>query len=453
MEEVNFKTFAESFFLQLGAKVQWNNDVLTITNVPQGFEEFYGKKAPYRLVFSTSSDPMAELVARGSFILKAMTSYLDQRGQTALIKLDFDRDYKEEFTRYFKFKNSNLLQITSRETYDSLVRFTFGTTLQYLNEKETVTNSIFVKNNLVVPFVLEKYNQKEGKSDEFSVQDIKPAYEVAKSSLKSLIEPRLKESQALLKVKLERELARIQQHYTHQRQEREVHLQKLRDQLAQLEKQSSDLVAAKKQRVAESIRDYENSSIHEKFSKEEAFFIQDETHKHALNVHNKLINTSLIYYPIFTFTFFLKNADVTRQVALTYNPLDDSLVQPIRCEGCKSEIREILICSSSHIVCANCYDQCRQCERGICKNCTIRTCDVCMRKLCKRCAVKCTLCWKDVCKTHSHINYVNGKIGCSNCLQRCAVCGTYADKKHSKNTQRGNTCDKCARLSAVKFDR
>ena len=452
-ETEQIRKFAEGFFSNLKCQMKWDGRVLNITHVPFEFEQFYGKKAPYSIVFEHGIDENAELVTRGSFLLKTMTSYLDQLGQTSLIKLDFSRDYAEEFKRHLKLRNSELQHITQHADYRYLIRFTFGTTLQYMNEKEQVLNSLFVQDGKVVDFDLEKYKHSEGDEKEVKVGDNKEAYGIAKEKVKSLVEMRIKEAQAMLGARLEREQARIKQHYSNQRQELNRHVTKLNEQLAQLEKSATrdTLYEQKKQRILEGLKQYSDLAIREKLDKEEKFFLQDEVHKHTLNVHNRLVNTSLIYYPIFTFTIYLKGKDVSKSVQVVYDPFEDKLIQNINCETCKREPQQIFVCSSAHIVCNNCFDECRECGKGLCKLCSAKSCESCARKLCKNCVLKCTLCWNDFCKMHMNVNYATGKAACLRCLKRCSVCGAYGDVKHIKKTDKGDICLKCERLRDVDF--
>ena len=442
--------FTESFFSNLKCQLTWENSVLKVTHVPSDFEQFYGKKSPYLLVFKQGIDENAELVTRGSFLLKTMTSYLDQVGKTSLIKLDFKRDYKEEFKRYLKLRNSELQSIAEHEEPKQILRFTFSTTLQYLNEKEQVLNSVFVSDGKVIDFDLDKYKQIEGKEEDIKPQDNKEPYTVAKESVKKLVESRISDASKVLATRLEREQARIKQHYAQQRSELDKHIDRIKEQIVNMDKGPQDQANAQKRvRLNESLKQYDSPAIREKLLKEEQFFLQDEAHKHALNVHNKLISTSVIYYPVFTFTLYLKHKDGVKGAAVVYDPMADAIVQNIHCETCNREPQQIFICSSSHIVCNNCFDECRGCHRGLCKQCAIKSCESCARKLCKDCVVRCTICWNDACTSHIAINYPTGKAGCLRCLKRCTRCGLYGDVDHIKRTEQGDICLKCDRLMNV----
>ena len=414
------KKFTEAFFNNLKCNLIWKSDILEVSNVPSAFEEFFGKKAPYFISFDQSMENV-ELVSKGSFLLKTMIKYLGDRAQTTLIKLDFERDYKNEIEHYFNFRGCEIYRFDKKTNYNSLLRFTFTTTLQYLNEREQLTNDVYVQNNQVIPFIIEKHKYVQGMKNEVPDVDVRIAYVQSKEYLKQLIAPHILETQEILKTKLEKETQRIQEHYTHQRREIEVSVQRLIDQkknvLKEFPEDSNDL-KQKLLRIDEQIVNLRNPNKEKELLDEEQFFIQDELHKLSLGVDNKLMNTAIIYYPIFTFSLTLKNVHAARQLDLTYDPLNDTLT-PVQCEACKRELRELMICSSGHVVCSNCDRPCAECGRELCSQCMKRTCDTCARRLCKRCG------------------------------QQCSQCLQVSCKSHFENTKGRSICQKCARLDAL----
>ena len=442
--------FAESFFVSLGSQVSTDGTNLLITKIPADFERAYGKPGPYKISFDTSTS--GELLSKGSFLLKTMTSYLEQRGQTALIKLIFEQDYLGAFRRSFSFKRCELVSLSKKPDYRPIYLFSFSTTLQYLNEKEQVMNSIAVRDNQVVPFSLEQYKYEQGNPKDLGNSDVKSAYAFAKESLKSLINPRVEEISKILSEKTSRETDRIKEHYNHQLAERTKILDRLREQIAIIDKANPILppMVQRREKLVENLRTLEDTEFESKLTKEREFFVRDEEFKHSLNVSNKLVSTTLVYYPVFTFTLAIKNKDVSRNLLVDYNPMKNDFESPINCEHCKRSIQEIFLCSSSHILCANCFDTCRSCDRGICSLCMKKTCSQCARKLCKRCVARCAFCWKDVCKTHIKIDYSTGKEGCNSCLRQCSRCGSFADKIHlTQDIDGSEICLKCSKLSKV----
>jgi hypothetical protein len=162
-----------------------------------------------------------------------------------------------------------------------------------------------------------------------------------------------------------------------------------------------------------------------------------------------LINTTLIYYPVFSFDLFLKSKESARQIEVVYDPFQDVLLKGVNCESCKREVREIFLCSSSHISCSSCHEKCSVCDSELCLNCSKKRCEFCGKKLCKKCGVKCASCFKNVCKNHSNKNYADDKIYCLNCLVRCDICSSYTNKARIKKVNEKNICEKCFRTSKL----
>lgn len=453
--ESTLKGFVESFFNNLGCVLQKKEETFHISGVPAEFEMLYGKKGPYVITFDPAAT-QGELVSRGSFLLKIITSYLEQRGQTAIVKLAFDHDYLAAFKRSFSFKKCELVSLTKKALYRPIYIFSFGTTLQYINEKEQVMNSIAIHNGSVLPFNLDQYNHEPGNPRELDTSGVRESYGAAREALKKLIEPRITDISEVLSQKIARESERIRGHYQQRLGEKEHTLVKLKEQLTTLDKTSPlpPAMAQRRERLVENLRLLEDSHFESALKEEQEFFIRDEEFKHALNVSTKLVSTTIAYYPVFIFTLTIKNRDVVRTLTIPYNTFSNDFEKPLLCEGCQHSIREIFLCGSAHVICTNCFDSCRTCERGMCSLCVRKTCTQCARKQCKQCVARCTLCWQDVCKTHLRTNYATGTQGCTSCLHACARCGVFADTRHrSRDLEGRELCQKCATLSKVSFTR
>lgn len=446
----DLRRFAHSFFSNLGCTLREDNECLIVSSLPSEFESAYGKQGPYRLNFN-AAHAEGELVARGSFLLKTMTSYLEQRGQTSLVKLVFDQDYLSAFKRSFVFKKCELVSITKTPRYVPIYVFSFSTTFQYLNEKEQVMNTLAVHNGEVIPFFLEQYAYEQGDPRDVSLEESKPSYDKAKQALKERIESRITDISHVLDEKLAQETARIKEHYTHHLAERQTSIARLREQLANLSPQMPSF-AQRKERLMEGLATLELPDFEARLVQEQEFALRDESYKHALNISTKLVSTTVVYYPIFSIGLVLKNSDVSRTFVVSYNPLTNDFAEPVVCEHCKHSLREIFLCSSAHVTCANCFDSCATCSRGVCSLCMKKTCSQCARKVCKRCATRCSFCWKDVCKNHLRTNYATGTEGCLGCLKPCSRCQLFGDTTHLRRQANGSlVCLKCATLASVSF--
>lgn len=456
MENNEIRNFVETFFRNLGASINADGEILNITQVPQDFESLVGKKSPYFVRFD-KPDENSEYITKGSTLLKSMMNYLEQRGQTTLIKLNFEEDFKEELQKYFSFKNCLINAINKKQNFKAIVRFTITTTLQYLNEKEQITNHVCIEDSEVKDFVLENYNYLEGKKEELPQMDLKKDYEIAKNELKNLASKRIEDTAKNLSEKLEREIERVKNHYSRHKEEIMQNVRRLNEnkrvleiQLQKSKPEEIPQINLRIQKIQEALNQIEKSEFEKNLDKEMQFFIADEKNKHSLKINNKLINTSVIYYPIYNFEIFLKSNESVRKLDLVYDPMKDALLKNANCDSCKKEIREIFLCSSGHISCSSCREECSLCKSALCLACTKKRCDFCGRKLCKKCDVKCNSCWKTVCKNHADKNYADGKEYCTNCIKRCEICNQYTTKSRMRKANDKEVCEKCFRTTKLK---
>jgi hypothetical protein len=433
-ENENIKDFSERFFSNLGCKCSWNEKVLVIENVPASFEKFFGKKSPYFLVFQQENcNNNEELMTKGSYLLKSMATWLENLGQTGLLKINLDIS-DTQIKNWFKFRNCEVYNIKKKVQNKSFYKFTFQTTYQYLNEREQISSSFYLQDGSIIEFNLDSFNVSDGKKNEANSQDIKPSYLSAKEALKNIIAQKIKELEVVLETRLEKEIGRIKHHYSSQIKEKQDQLEKSTDSLNQLEKTGKpDKIA----RAKEHIQDLKNSFDFDKIKKEEEFFIADENRKHSLSVDTKLINTTIIYYPIYHISIFLKN-NSGRQIELIYDPLKKEK-SSISCDICKNQISELVLDSCGHLICAKCGSRCSQCSNISCNNC-LSKCEYCKRIVCKKCMSRCQKCGKLVCKSH-----IKKDSMCINCLKQCSVCKDYFEISKIKNCSCGREiCYKCS---------
>jgi hypothetical protein len=419
-EQEDIKNFTVAFFTNLKSNLFWDNNgkKLTITSVPESFEKFYGKKAPYELVFSQKDLTLnEEPMIKGSFLLNCMKEYLSDKGQATLIKLQFDNEIKEELKKYIRLKNSEVSSISKKVDYDWLILFTFLTNLQYLNEKEQIINKITIKKDKLVNFDLDKYQTIEGKKEEINIGDIKSQYALAKEYLKELIKPKIQEITLTLNAKLEKEIQRIKKHYENQLNEDTENRKKIEEQLKELKEQEKkylleEIQKSKIKKMQENLELLNTADKKEKILKEEAFFIQDESHKHSLNIENKMLNTTIVYYPVYNLGICLKNNTATRIFDIKFNPLTKE-ISNINCESCNKDIKEVSLCTSGHLSCSGCLRACLECQNEYCNKCLGNSCFSCGKKLCKKCSKKCSSCGKIKCKNHMHSSSI-----CKTCSEK-----------------------------------
>lgn len=457
--ETNLKKFTEVFFNNLKCKTSWNGNVLVIENVPETIEKLYGKKSPYYLVFEKEHlSPETELVAKGSSLLKIMASYLDNKAQMSLLKINFNPDLKKEITDRLNLNGYELTGISNKIKNDLIFRFTFLTNFQYLNEREQLINSIYVKDDAVVDFNPEKYETCDGTKEEIKIPEVKDKYAFAKDKLKDLIGRKTEEISKYLNQSLEIETRRIKSHYLHHIDEIDKELNKNKENIITLEKKllkanenDKKSIIDKINRLKITIENLKNDGEREKLAKEEIFFINDEKHKHSLNISNNLMNTTIIYYPIYSLKFGLIKKDVkSRHVEIIYDPMNN-LMEKLFCDSCKNEIGEIFVCGSGHINCEKCMRICNTCRNLKCISCIKVNCHACGRDICDKCKIKCSKCLNYCCSADISKEAFTYKPICSKCSKYCTVCLKFSDKMmFSKCTTCGNEiCPKCSKRDMI----
>ena len=422
----DIKNLVFDFFSNLKCNPVWNDEVLFIEKISKDFENFYGKKAPYSFVFEKAGKGDEELIVKGSPLLKAMAGYLESRGQTTLLKINYNVE-AENINKFVQFKNCKITSLSKEPEYHFIYRFTFQTNFQYLNDKEQIISSVYLNDGKVVKFDVEKYPIIEGKKNEIVIGDIKESYNTAKEHLKIVLDEKIKSIGEYLDKKLDKEVTRIKEHYKNQFEELDQMLVKGNAQLLELEKHGkSEEIDKKIEKIKENLLKARNAELREKLRKEEEFFITDETHKHGLNISNSLINTTIIYYPIFNIGLWVKNESAQRRIDLVYNPFLLQ-VQSVSCDVCKKELAEIFLCTGGHVACSDCLGRCGMCGNDYCGSCLARSCAYCNKKLCMKCSSKCLKCGNFFCQNHIKGDSATRTLACVNCMKKCGVCGGYAE--------------------------
>ena len=454
-EQEDLKILVETFFKNIKAVTSWNNNILNIDKVPQDFEKLFGKKAPYGFVFDNSNSNIeTELISKGSSLLKLIASYLDKQAQTTILKIQFNSDIKNEIKKSIDLNDFEIMNTITKNINDYIYRFTIGTTFQYLNEKEQIINTIYIHDKSIENnFKVEDYNTIDGKKEEVILTNIKDQYSIAKDNIRVLIQKRISEISEILNKSIEKEIWRIETHYLSQIHEIDNEIQDNENKIKELEKKLAKSSESNKKSIQEKIshnketnEKLKESEDKQRFIKEKDFFINDEKQKHSLNISNNLINSTIIYYPIYKTKLSLKNklSNINKDIELEYNPLTKKL-SPLLCDSCKNKIKSIEVCSSNHISCKNCLKRCPSCSKIICPSCKSLECSICGIKTCPKCESSCHICKKPVCKNHSCKDNMTGKNLCNNCAVFCTVCNKYTSKNNIKRCEncRSPACIKC----------
>ena len=241
-QKEEIKKFAIDFFNRLGCRTKIENESLVVEGVPSDFEVFYGKKSPYKIIFDKESEnENSELAVKGSFLIKSMANYLENRGQTTLLKIDFKIDPNEIIRKNINLGDSILSSINKKIRYSVVVRFSFLSVFQYLNEKKQILNSICVDEKGKIDFNPEDFKMIEGSSSEFNISDINLYYLNSKKELKNITDKKTNEIKNYLGDKIKKEVERIENHYKNQKEELNKSADRLKSQIKEIEEKSKNI--------------------------------------------------------------------------------------------------------------------------------------------------------------------------------------------------------------------
>ena len=466
-ESMNLKEFVENFFKKINSNVSWKNDALIVSGVPKNFETFLGKSSPYKLVFEPKfvSDD-SELISKGSFFLNSIANFLKSGAKNSLLKMNFPEIKPEsEINSRFTFLNSQIKKITSKQTYDFLSRFTFSTVFQYMNEKENIIQTIYIKDGKI----LSSFNlgtTADGNKREFLVETNGKDYESAKEELKKTISDKSKSIAIELKTSLEKETKRIQEHYSAQIEELKHEYDSVRSHIEKLnlEKEKSkeiEKIEKKLEKLTIQKEKIEKENKIEELKKEMDFIISDEKSKLSLNINTSLLNAAIIYYPSFIYEVSLESIEGAKTIVkIPFDPLQKH-IPPLLSEFDASPIYKVYLCAGGHVCkpnelaecietgkryCAKFMEKCSHCHKPVYKSnssiCSIsgkryaksyvkkdsitnrdvyfqllESCESCLGKTVKENLQKCPSCKRTVCKNCPKKSFVNGslKLACKKC--------------------------------------
>ena len=401
--------FYSKFFKSIGCNVQQRERELVVSEIPANFEKFSGKKGPYFFSFDREREGY-EYVSQSHYLVKTIKEFLEGRGETTLLRIDFGINFKEEIPKRIPFLNSEIRSINKNSTNRFIFKFSFATTFQYLNEKETVINQIYVLDNKIIDFD-NSLNLAEGNKRDFQEVSAEKEYSLAREELKKIILPKTEELKKKLGEQLNNEIARINQLYQNNLSEVEEQENSLKKQI-EANREDRDKV----KRLNKMLENLNENSNKNKIKEEEQEFIQKEIRKHGLKIDTKLVNTTIIYFPFYNLNLTMEvEKNNLKIIELGYDPLK-KIVSPVHCKSCGKEVKEIILCSSGHITCRECGDKCASCGSVYCKSCQTKKCEECGRTLCSHCWNKCDACGKIFCDYHITKN--NGKKICKSCERK-----------------------------------
>jgi hypothetical protein len=445
--EEKLKSFVVKFFENLGCNLSWEENVLIVDKVPESFCNFCNKKSPFHLVFNEKNKiESSELVAPGKGIFNLLTRYLKESGNTTLLKINFEINPVEIIREHFSFKNAIVSDIKVLHKYSFFYRFTFQTDFTYMNKKEKIINEVYVHDKKIVNGDLTGYPVVEGKKEEVSPESVKENYELAKTKVRELVSSQKSEIEEELKQKLDAEIKRVKEYYARQKQEIEDKINKESDRINEIRKPAgqanSFIIEERINKAKESIKKLMDENNEEKIKKEEDASINDIMQKVSLNIENNLLNTTVIYHPLFTFSLYF-DKDIKKSLKIEYNPLTDTISE-LKCNVCDNIVHNVNVCSKGHASCDSCFGVCKNCSRVFCNECLSKKCDGCGSYICSDCTVICPKCKRRICREHITEDKLNFEVGCTFCLKKCPVCRSLSDPLLFKKNSIGFlVCRKC----------
>lgn len=330
---LNIEDKSKEFLLEFfkDSKIEDKNGVLLISEVPEKFENFVGKKAPYKFVFDINLHTKikdSELIMQGSYFLLAIRDYLRDKGQTSLLKIIIPSKLKE-IIKDSKLKKYQFSEVKNGEI-SYIYEFSFLSNYQYLNDKKQSISKIFVKDNQIIDIILSKFKIQKGQKEE--VSDLNPLeeYKTAKKILDKKVSIETKQIKNILTEKLEKELSRIKSHYYKQIKEKDEEVETCANKIRLLQsklrhtsyERDRNIIMRMIKESEERLEMLKKRTYKERLREEEKFHINDEIEKHLLSIKNILINLSVYYYPILNMETLKKG----KKTIIKYDPVLEKIV-------------------------------------------------------------------------------------------------------------------------------
>jgi len=284
------KKFLLEFFKD--SDIEDKEGVLTINNASEDFEKFIGKKSPYKFVFDIYTHNKinnSDLIMQGSYFLLAIRDYLENKGQTSLVKIQ-------------AIPSKSVLSKLKGER--KFYEFSFITTYQYLNDKKQSLNKFFIKDEKILDIDVSKFKTHKGNKEDIKDFDPSEDYQIAKKKLHEKVSAEIKPIKSVLKKKLERELTRIKDHYAKQIKEKDDEVDSCVNKIKLLQsklrhtsyERDRNIIMRLIRESHERLKMLKKRSYKERLKVEEEFHIKDEVEKHALSIKNTLINITAYYF-------------------------------------------------------------------------------------------------------------------------------------------------------------
>lgn len=464
------------FFESLGSRVSWDGDKLIVENVPGKFEEYFGRVSPYEFVFDKRVK--GEFAGKGSEVLEKILKFLKRGGKTSILRIDFSQrdDSKgpadvDIIMEKLRLKNCEVESVGRRFKNNFFTRFSFVVNFNYLNESERVVEEVFVYDGEVIDGNLEGYDVVDGEKLDIDKGKVKADYEVALKGLGERVREVQERIAGELKEKMDEEVGRIRDYYEVQLREFGGDLSDKLSRVKELEleirgagEEEKEVLLRRLEKLRSGLVKVGDDDAVERVEREREATIDDAKQKFSLGVDRKLVNTTVVYYPVFVFKIYLREGSLTamgstssntnvpsedprragkRLIEICYDPLTGEM-DGLDCESCGKSLDGVNVCANGHLSCSECMGVCGECGGKFCRKCLERSCSVCGRKLCKNCLRVCRGCGRYTCATHMRKDCVSGDERCTICLRACLRCNGVSQEKFFGEARDGSkVCGKC----------
>lgn len=452
MEEI--KQILFGFFKSLKCDISENANFISIKKIPEKVQKVFGIKESIEINFLNNGYGI--FIDSNSDLYKRIRDYLKTNPSKTLLKIDFE--FPSNIKEKIPLRNCSVAKIEKKHENNYFSRFTFLTTFRYLSNIEQVLNEIYVHEGKIVKGDLKDYDVKEGKVEEASTEHLAKDYDSAKESLHEHLDKKIEEISLILDGELNKETVRIEEHYSNVLGEFNLNKSRLVERIKNAEVAgelfthagvSSESHAGRQdaeQKLKKLNELFKTNFSEQEFQKilnEKKTIIDNEKSKFSLDVENKLINTTIIYYPVFKIFLSLDEAGFKKTLEVVYNPLTKEITN-FSCDACKTLLDQINVCHGGHICCRSCLHVCSECGKRFCRLCMAGVCNSCGKLICNNCVRTCDDCKKLFCKNCMRTSSLTGKEKCSSCSVYCPICSKIVEKSALTRDSSGRmVCKSC----------
>jgi hypothetical protein len=432
----DIKQIIVGFFKSLKCEISETSNSLIIKKIPEKVWKVFGISENIEVNFVNNGYGL--FMDSHSDLYRKIKDYLKTNPSKTLLKIDFE--FPSNIKERIPLRNCSVAKIEKKHENNYFSRFTILTTFRYLSKIEQVLNEIYVHEGKVVQGDLKDYDVKEGQVEEVSTDHLAADYDVAKHILHDLTNKKVEEISIELDDELNKEILRIEEHYSSILGEFNLNKSRLTERIKEAG------LSGEEEKLKKLNEIFENNFCEREFQKilkEKQVLIDNEKMKFSLDVENKLINTTIIYYPVFKIFLSLDEAGFKKTLEVFLNPLTQEITN-FSCDSCNTLLDQINVCHGGHICCGSCLHVCSECGKRFCRLCIAGICNGCGKLVCKNCARECGDCKKLFCKNCMRTSSITGKEKCTHCVTYCPKCSRIVENSNlTRDSSGAMVCKSC----------